>query len=175
MGRQQDMVGLCVLVASTLSISACSTQTVLEPNPQPKTSYELMRPMGAPQYAYPAQEQVVYPKPKKQVTPVYPPDLVRPGAPAVTVPAQLVMDQDGRVIGVYSSNAEKSGPSRALFEAAVRKAAMQWSFSPLLYVHVCLENCPDGPYQVTAKPFSLWYVFRFKVVNGKPIVETVKR
>lgn len=148
---------------------------MLKPNPQPKTSYEMMRPTGAPQYTYPGHEQVVYPKPEKQVAPLYPPGLVRPGAAAVTVVAQLVMDEEGRVIGVYPSSSSEGGPNRGLFEAAVRKAAMQWSFSALRYVHVCFENCPDGPYRVTAKPFSLWYVFHFKVVDGKPIVETVKR
>jgi hypothetical protein len=118
---------------------------------------------------------VVYPKPEKQVAPLYPPSLVRPGAAAVTVVAQLVMDEKGRVIGVYPSSDTERGPNRVLFEAAVRKAAMQWSFSPMRYVHVCFENCPDGPYRITAKPFSLWYVFHFSIVNGKPVVETVKR
>lgn len=168
---------LCVSASVTLMLlSACSTtRTIVKPNPQPKTSYEMMHPMGAPQYAYPGHEQVVYPKPEKLVAPIYPPGLVRPGAAAVTVMAQLVMDEEGRVIGVYPSSGTKRDPSRALFEAAVRKAAMQWSFSPLRYVHVCFGNCPDGPYQVIAKPFSLWYLFEFRVVDGKPIVETVKR
>lgn len=48
---------------------------------------------------------------------------------------------------------------------------MQWKFTPLW---VQKPN-GDGTYELTAKPFSLWCVFRFKIVNGKPIVETAKR
>lgn len=50
-------------------------------------------------------------------------------------------------------------------------AAMQWKFTPL-WVQ---KSNGDGTYELTAKPFSLWYAFRFKIVNGKPIVETAKR
>ena len=48
---------------------------------------------------------------------------------------------------------------------------MQWTFTPLWMQ----KPNGDGSYDLTAKPFSLWYVFHFKVVDGKPIVETVKR
>lgn len=171
----QALPGFLVLGGAVAMLSACSTtRTVIKPNPQPRTSFDVVLPAGAPHYAYPGHEQVVYPKPEEQVAPVYPRSLVRPGAAPVIVVAQVVVDEEGRVVGVYPSGAG-AGPDRALFEAAVQSAAMQWKFTPLRYVHTCFENCPGGPYRVTAKPFSLWYVFHFSIVDGKPIVQTVKR
>jgi hypothetical protein len=171
MGGRRNGIGLRVLVASTLSISACSTRTVLKPNPQPKTSYEMVVPKGVLRYSLAPGETAVRPEPARQVAPVYPPSLVRSGAKPVTVIAQLTVDKDGSVYDVYPVSDTGKGPSASLFEAAVRQAAMRWTFTPLW-----METTKgDGTHDLTAKPFSLWYVFRFKVVNGKPIVETVKR
>ena len=154
-----------------VSISACSTRTVLKPNPQPKTSYEMVVPNGVLRYTLASGETAVRPEPARQVAPVYPPSLVRPGARPVTVVAQLTVDKDGSVYGVYPVSGTSKGPQAGLFEAAVRHAAMRWTFTPLRM------KTPkgDGTFDLTAKPFSLWYVFRFSLVNGKPIVETVKR
>lgn len=160
-----------LLIALLGSISACGPRTVLKPNPQPKTSYEMLVPKGVLRYTLERGETAVQPMPDKQVEPVYRPSLVHPDAAPVTVTAQLVMDKDGRVQGVYPVSDTAADPDRALFEAAVEHAAMQWAFTPLWVQH---PN-GDGTYLLTAKPFSLWYVFHFKIVNGKPIVETVKR
>lgn len=169
MGKHGFRIVLLVLVVSV--ISACSARTVLKPNPQPKTSYEMVVPKSALRYTLEPGETAVQPIPQKQVAPVYPPSLLHPGAAPVTVVAQLVMDKDGHVQGVYPvSNTDKTA-DHALFEAAVADAAMQWTFTPLWME----KPNGDGTYELTARPFSLWYVFHFKIVNGKPIVETVKR
>lgn len=160
-----------LLLVALVSISACSTRTVLKPNPQPKTSYEMLVPKGVLRYTLEPGETAVQPMPDKQIAPVYPPSLVHPGASPVTVRAQLVMDNDGHVQGVYPVSDTAANPDRALFEAAVEHAAMQWTFTPLWM----RKPNGEGTYELTAKPFSLWYVFHFKVVNGKPIVETAKR
>ncbi len=89
----------------------------------------------------------------------------------MTVVAQLVMDKDGNVQAVYPVSDTDKTTDHALFEAAVADAAMQWTFTPLWME----KPNGDGTYELTAEPFSLWYVFRFKIVDGKPIVETVKR
>jgi hypothetical protein len=153
------------------ALAACSPRIVLKPNPQPKISYEMVVPKGVLRYTLEPGETAVQPMPDKQVAPVYPPSLVRPDAVPVTVTAQLVMDKDGRVQGMYPVSDTAMSANRGLFEAAVERATKQWTFTPLWVQH---PN-GDGTYQLTSKPFSLWYVFHFKVVDGKPIVETVKR
>lgn len=162
------IVGLVPLLGS---LQACGTRTVLKPNPQPKTSYEMVVPKGVLRYTLEPGETAVQPQPDKHVAPVYPSSLVRPGAAPVTVVAQLVMDKDGRVQGVYPVSDTDKTAGHALFEAAVEHAAMQWTFTPLWM----RKPSGDGTYDLSVKPFSLWYVFHFKVVDGKPIVETVKR
>lgn len=159
------------LAAGVFSISACSTSTLLKPNPQPKTSYEMVVPKGALRYSLAPGETAVQPIPQKQAAPVYPASLVHPGAVPVTVVVQLVMDRDGHVQGVYPVSDTDAAANHALFEAAVERAAMRWTFTPLWM------QTPngDGTYELAAKPFSLWYVFHFKIVKGKPIVETAKR
>lgn len=160
-----------MLISCIAAIQACSTQTVLKPNPQPKTSYEMVVPKGASRYSLEPGEMAVQPIPDKQTAPVYPPTLVHPGAAPVTVVAQLVMDQDGNVQGVYPASDSAGAANRALFEAAVEHAAIRWKFTPLWME----KPNGDGTYDLRAKPFSLWYVFHFKVVDGKSIVETAKR
>jgi outer membrane biosynthesis protein TonB len=167
-----DRLGTSLLLAvSLISLSACGTRTVLKPNPQPKTSYELLVPKPALRYSLEPGETAIRPELDKQLAPVYPSSLVRPDAPPVTVVVQLVVDKAGRVEGVYPVSNTGMGTDRALFEAAVEHAAVQWTFTPLWM----RQPKPDGTYLQIAKPFSLWYVFHFKIINGKPIVETVKR
>ncbi|TAN03536.1 MAG: hypothetical protein EPN36_12300 [Rhodanobacteraceae bacterium] len=158
-------------VMTACLLAACSTRTTLKPNPQPRTSYEMLVPKGTPSYVLTPGETAVKPEPDRQVAPIYPPSLVRPGAASVIVVARLVMDKGGRVTAVYPVSNTDKGPDHALFEAAVVQAAMQWAFTPLWME----KPESDGTYELTSKPFSLWYAFHFKVVDGKPIVETIKR
>ena len=160
-----------MVLLAAISISACSTRTVLKPNPQPKTSYEMLVPKGVLRYTLAPGETAIRPMPQRQIAPIYPPSLVHPGAAPVMVTVQLVVGKDGCVQGVYPVSNTNQGQDHALFETAVRHAAMQWTFTPLWME----KPKPDGTHELIAKPFSLWYVFHFKVVNGKPIVETVKR
>lgn len=161
---------MCIPVALA-AVSACGTRTILKPNPQPKTSYQMLVPKGVLRYTLEPGATAVQPMPGKQAAPVYPASLVRANAAPVTVVAQLVMDKEGRVHGVYPVSDTAAGPDRAVFELAVEHAAMQWTFTPLWM------QTPngDGTYDLAAKPFSLWYAFEFKIVDGKPVVETVKR
>lgn len=162
--------GACIAVA-VIALAACSPRTVLKPNPLPKTSYEMLVPDAALRYTLAPGETAVQPVPDKQVAPIYPPSRLRPNAAPVTVTAQLVVGKDGHVQGVYPVADTASGANRPSFESAVEQAAMQWTFTPLWM------QTPngDGTFELTARPFSLWYVFHFKVVDGKPVVETVKR
>src|SRR5690348_12424184 len=159
------------MLAAVSVLSGCSTRTVLKPNPQPKTSYEMVVPKAALRYTLEPGETAVQPVPDKQTAPVYPPSLVHRGAAPVKVVAQLVMDKDGHVQRVYPVSDTAEVADHALFEAAVEHAAVQWKFTPLWME----KPNGDGGYDLTAKPFSLWYVFHFQIVDGKPIVETAKR
>jgi hypothetical protein len=168
---RDQRLAIVSLVLALISLSACSTRTVLKPNPQPKTSYEMLIPGTALRYSLAPGETAVQPQPDKQIAPVYPASLVRPGAAPVTVVAQLVMDKHGHVEGAYPVSDTATAAYRASFEAAIEHAVKQWTFTPLWMQ----KPNGDGTYDLTAKPFSLWYVFHFKVMNGKPTVETVKR
>ncbi|HKZ09875.1 MAG TPA: hypothetical protein VJL61_04100 [Rhodanobacteraceae bacterium] len=167
----KHLASILALAAVLGSVAACSIRTVLKPNPQPKTSYEMLVPKGVLRYTLEPGETAVQPMPDKQVAPVYPPSLVQPDAAPVTVVAQLVMGKDGHVGGVYPVSDTAKAADHALFEAAVEHAARQWTFTPLWMQ----KPNSDGTFELTAKPFSLWYVFHFRIVDGKPIVETVKR
>ena len=164
-------LGICLMLVATIVLSGCGTRTVLKPNPQPKTSYEMVVPKGVLRYSLSPGETAVQPIPDKLTAPAYPPSLVHPGASPVTVVAQLVMDKDGDVQGVFPVSDTADAADRALFEAAVEHAAMQWTFTPLWME----KPNGDGGYDLTAKPFSLWYVFRFRIVDGTPIVESARR
>lgn len=166
--RQGRWIWILVALAA---VSACGTRTILKPNPQPKTSYQMLVPKSVLRYTLEPGVTAVQPMPDQQAAPVYPASLVRANAAPVTVVAQLVMDKDGRVHGVYPVSNTATNSDRALFESAVEHAAMQWKFTPLWM------QTPngDGTYDLAAKPFSLWYAFQFRVVEGKPVVETVKR
>ncbi|MES2402966.1 MAG: hypothetical protein V4567_01355 [Pseudomonadota bacterium] len=163
--------GEAALLVGLAALAACSTRTMLKPNPQPQTSYEMLVPKGVLHYTLAPGETAVQPMPDQQVAPVYPASLVHPNAAPVTVVAQLVMNRDGRVQGVYPVSDTALDPERPLFEAAVEHAATQWTFTPLWMQ----KPNGDGTYELIAKPFSLWYVFHFKIVDGKPIVETANR
>lgn len=131
----------------------------------------MQAPKGVAHYTLKAGETAVQPIPQKQAAPVYPPSLVHPGAAPVTIVVQLVMDKDGKVEGVYPVSNTAPRPDRGLFDTAVQSAALQWTFTPLWME----EQSTDGTSVLTRKPFSLWYSFHFKIVNGKPVVETLKR
>jgi hypothetical protein len=167
----KSVSAMTLLTAPLILISACSTRPALKANPRPETTYEVRIPQSASRYALKSGETAVKPILDKQIAPVYPSSLVLPGAEPVTVVAHLVMDEDGHVKNVYPVSAPNEGPHRTLFEAAVRQAALQWRFTPF-WVQ---QPRPDGTYLVTQKPFSLWYVFHFNVVGGKPVVESTKR
>lgn len=158
-------------------VSACGTRTVLRPTAQPETSYQLITPPGAPHYALKPGQTARLPQPVigHFAPPVYPASRVKPGALPVVVKAQLTFDSTGRVDGVYPLPDSYAGAGHLLFEAAVRAAVAHWRFTPLVFEQYSNPAMDAGTLQREARPFSLWFAFHFTVVNGKPVVETVKR
>ena len=165
------------LALALISLSACGTRTVLKPTAQPRTSYELITPPDAPHYSLQPGQSAQLPKPEigHFAPPVYPASLAKPGAAPVVVKAQLTFGADGRVSGVYLLPDSYAGPGHLLFEDAVRAAAADWRFTPLVFEQYSDPAMDAGTLEREAKPFSLWFAFHFAMVNGKPIVETVKR
>lgn len=174
MRRSFVSVGLLSLIAS---VSACSTRTVLKPTANPETSYRLITPPDAPHYSLQPGQSASLPAPVigHFAPPVYPASLAHPGMPPVEVKAQLVFGSDGKVEGVYFMPDSYAGAGQALFEDAVRAAAKDWAFTPLVFEAYTGGGKAPVELERTAKPFSLWFEFRFDMVAGKPVVETVKR
>ena len=166
-----------VLLMAIVAVSACSTRTVLKPTAQPETSYKLITPTDAPHYALRQGQTAQLPKPVIGyfAPPVYPESLAKPGAAPVVVKAQLTFGADGRVSGVYLLPDSYAGPGHLLFEDAVRAAVADWRFTPLVFEQYSDPAMDAGTLQREAKPFSLWFAFHFAMVDGKPVVETVKR
>ena len=166
---------LGVLLGLCIAVSACGTRTVVQPELNPETSYRQLVPEGAARYTLAPGESAAQPVLRRHDPPVYPSVLVHAGATPVTVVAQLIVDSAGRVQRVVVTSDSAREADRPLFESAVRKAAMQWVFSPLLLRHRTNGSNEEAPFVTTAKPFSLWFAFRFEVAGGKPLVRTEKR
>lgn len=166
-----------MLACIVTALSACNTQTVLRPTANPETSWKQITPPGAPHYSLQPGQAASLPTPVigRFEPPVYPPTLAHPGMPPVTVKAQLVFDASGKVSGVYVLSNSYTGAGHALFDDAVRAAAKDWAFTPLVFTETHGGGATPVALTHEAKPFSLWFAFHFDMVDGEPVVETVKR
>ena len=160
-----------------MQLSACGTRTVPKPVASPETSWKLVTPPDAPHYALQPDQSAKLPVPVigHFAPPAYPASLAKPGAAPVVVRAQLTFDTAGQVDGVYPLPDSYTGPSYRLFEHAVRVAVAQWQFTPLVFEQYSDPAMDAGTLQRKAEPFSLWFEFRFEMVNGKPVVESKRR
>lgn len=169
---------MCVALPATLILVAgCSTRTVLRPTARPETSYRQITPPDAPHYALRPGQTASLPTPEIGyfAPPTYPAAWVKPGAPTAVLKAQLAFGVKGRVTAVYFLDGSYAGPGRAAFEAAVRSAVDGWRFTPLVFESWSDPGRAAGTLARKAKPFSLWLEFRFAVVDGQPVVQTLKR
>ena len=163
---------IILLILSALMIPACTTRMVLKQNPQPKTSFkEVSVPKDVTRYSLQSGEIAVKPFLENQVPPVYPPGLVQPRAAPVKVVAQLIVNKEGHVEDVIPVSNNEKGPQPVMFETAVIQAALKWRFTPLWFQ----KRNNDGSYIRFSEPFSLWYMFEFTIVSGKPAVEMIKQ
>lgn len=167
-----------VALAAVSGLAGCVAHAVKPHGPvaKPETSYKLISPPGAPQYALKPGQSASLPAPLIGyfAPPVYPPSLARRGMPLVVVTAHLVFDANGKVEAVAIVSDSYAAAGHALFEAAVRKAAGEWVFTPLVFAETTGGDGRPLTLKREAKPFSLWFEFRFVMVDGKPAVETVK-
>lgn len=170
---QRGRSRLLILGVLFAALTACSMKPALKPTPKPtanpETSYKRITLPGAPHYTLQHGQSAMLPKPEAGhfAPPVYPVSLAHPGMPLVVVKAQLVFGKDGKVhdVVILSDSYKKAG--HKLFEDAVRTAAIHWAFTPLV-ISEYVDDANTVTFKRTPKPFSLWFAFRFAMVNGKP-------
>ncbi|HEX7339639.1 MAG TPA: hypothetical protein VF271_06855 [Rhodanobacteraceae bacterium] len=166
------------LVASLGALlAACATAPKVPPKPdwQGRTHYQRIQvPAWQKPYQLTSGTQATGTMLKRNPAPVYPPALVAKGLPPVTVTARLSVDKTGHVDAVWISKYQGDAAARAAFEAAVHQAAMHWIFVPLTFMREVTRPDHTVAVATTAKPFSLYFRFYFKVVNGKPVTGSGK-
>lgn len=165
-------------VVATTALAGCAARVVKPSAPvaKPETSYKLVAPPGAPQYALKPGQSASLPTPLigHFAPPIYPATLAHPGMPPVTVTAQLAFGTDGKVYSVRIVSNSYAGVDHALFGDAVRTAAKDWAFTPLVFEAYVDHAGATPALQRTPKPFSLWFEFRFAMVDGKPAVAATR-
>ncbi|WP_232821108.1 hypothetical protein [Dyella sp. C11] len=104
--------------------------------------------------------------------PIYPPALLDQRLPAHEVQAQLIVDEQGKVSEIRMPDEAQADPQARQFDAAVRAAAMQWTFEPLR-ISQWASDANGNTHEVSteARPFSLDYVFLFTWKDGKPVTD----
>lgn len=159
-----------------LAIAGCASPPPARLSPPSATgdaSWRAVAPPGTMRYQLAMGEVSSGATPFKRVTPVYPPELLSVCPPPQEVPALLIVDARGAVGEVRVADEAQADPARRAFIAAVRTAARQWRFNPLMIDRWAADA--DGNSHVVdseTKPFSLAYVFRFECHAGKATVSS---
>ncbi|HET7562098.1 MAG TPA: hypothetical protein VFJ87_06930 [Rhodanobacteraceae bacterium] len=172
---------MLLVLGGVTMLAACGTHAAVKPAAQPsahpETTYKLIAPPGSPQYALKPGQSASLPTPLigHFAPPVYPPSLARRGMPPVVITAHLVFGTDGRVQAVTIVADSFAAAAHALFEDAVIKAVHAWVFTPLVFTGTTGGGSAPVALHSEAKPFSLWFEFRFTMRDGKPVVESAKR
>ncbi|RCS29387.1 hypothetical protein DEO45_12895 [Rhodanobacter denitrificans] len=163
--------GGCVL---WLLLAACATTHHRPPPPAAgDASWRVAVPPGMVRYALALGEVSSGASPFKRVAPVYPPELLARCLPPQEVPALLIVDGQGKVGEVRVTDEVQADAGRRAFIDAVRAAALQWQFNPLLITRWAADA--DGNSHAVdsgTKPFSLAYVFRFECHAGRAAVSS---
>lgn len=151
-----------LISALALLLPACATAPPATDTRdyQGRSHYQpLEAPAGSDRYTLTPGESHTAPILERNPAPVYPPGLVDLALPATTVTARLSVGDDGHVHAVYIRDNDADVAHRQAFDRAVRESTSRWLFTALTI---------GGK----AQPFSLWFVFRFEVVDGTPKTST---
>ena len=171
-----SIVRTSVLVAAMVLVAGCGTvpkkPVALETG---KVGYKMIVPDGAARYTLKPGESSTQPVLAKHANPIYPPALICKSLPPVDVAAQLTVGVDGHVQRVVVSKYLGDTAHRELFNSAVRDAAMQWVFTPLQLTQWVRHRGKRSQLETVHKPFSLWYMFHFEIVNGWPMTSSKSR
>ncbi|MCB1567323.1 MAG: hypothetical protein KDI69_00700 [Xanthomonadales bacterium] len=158
-----------VLSGLGLMLAACATPPAhVDQAPVPdyngQARYELIpEPAGSARYQLEPGQSVELPELQRNQDAIYPTKLVALNLDAVTLMARLSVDTEGRVSATWISEYDGDENHRPAFEQAVREAAAEWQFRPMVIYDDTQAND-----QGEAKPFSVWFKFQFDVVDGKP-------
>lgn len=177
--KQKFSKSVLWIVLCGVALGSCSS--VPQPHSEAKSvttsdvSYHEFVPDTAIKYSLQPGEGATRPELIKGRNPIYPASLLDDHHVPVTVTAKIVADESGHVSSVVIDSYEGNQSEYDLFATAVREAALQWEFTPLLIEKQVV--LPNGARGLTTKryPFSLWYIFTFKIVNGKPQVSASKK
>lgn len=155
-----------------LLLGGCVTSPASnKPNATGDASWRIEMPPGTVSYQLAMGEVSSGATPFRRVKPVYPPGLLDACPSPQEVPALVIVDDQGAVAEVRVAGEQQADASRHAFIDAVRAAARQWRFQPLLISRWAADA--DGNSHVVdsgTRPFSLTYVFRFECHLGKPSV-----
>jgi hypothetical protein len=161
--------GLILGLAAVLGACASAPST----SPAGDASYRSVSKDGMRHYPLALGEVSTGAVPLDHPVPIYPSDLLAARLPPQEVEALLMVDANGRVSEVRMADEAQADPQRRLFMAAVRTAAMQWTFEPLRVAQWASDaNGDTHDVGSEVRPFSLDYVFRFAWKDGKPVTET---
>ena len=163
------------LAAIATVLAGCATAPApapARPSPQGDTSYRAVAKDGMQHYQLAMGEISTGAVPSAHAAPIYPPALLSSGLPPVDVEVLLIVGAEGKVSEVRIADEAQVDPQGRLFADAVRAAAMQWTFEPLLISRWAADaNGNEHRVDSDARPFSAAYVFRFAWKDGKPVTD----
>ncbi len=165
-----------IALASLALLLAGCAQAPSRPPPPSSTgnaSWRAVIPEGTTRYQLAMGEVSSGAAPDHRVNPVYPPELLARCPPPVEIRALLIVNAAGKVDDVRMEDAAAADADRQRFAAAVKTAAMQWSFLPLK-VERWAADAQGESHVVDSepRPFSLAYDFRFECHAGAAHVTT---
>lgn len=167
MPHGSGVVRYLLSIAMIVSMVGCQ-KSAIKPSTENSGSvaFKSIVPDSAARYSLAPGESAIQPKLLTNIAPDYPPSLLATPLPPVEVVAQLVVALDGHVSQVIIRPYLGDNTNREIFNEAVRKAVLTWTFDPLQIRR--WENHPDGTRALTtvAQACSLWYIFRFELANG---------
>lgn len=107
--------------------------------------------------------------------PLYPAALVELDLPPVDIVARLSVDEQGRVTAAYIPSDDPPSARHHVFAQAVRAAVAEWRFTPMTFTREVRRAHAPATFVRIPKPFSLWFRFRFAVIDGKPTTSSHAR
>jgi hypothetical protein len=156
-----------LILAAMLSVGGCQKPAIKpQMDKNGSVAFKAIVPYDAARYTLEPGETAIQPKLLTNVAPDYPRSLLATSLPPVEVVAQVVVALDGRVSQVLIRPYLGDSTNREKFNEEVRKAVLGWTFEPLRIQHWSVQ--PDGTRALAtvSQPCSLWYIFRFEVVDG---------
>jgi len=159
-----------------MALAGCTTTTdTSAPAPEPPApvvgvQYQELVPEHAPRAELAEGENVLPPvlDPEHVIAPEFPAERLGTDDLTVQMLARLVIDAEGRVNDVLFDEAAQDDALEP-FRAAIRAAALQWEFLPMIIVKAPQPTAKGGMRrQHVPTPVSLWYQFEFTIRNGQP-------